>query len=121
MSEPASSGAAAGALLFKLFPAAMGAALMVAVGPKTISRREIFLRGFVALGVSHLFGDLAIAFVAAQGYAWFHPGKHEAAVLGLLGCAGWGLMGGFHVIAQKFKRDPFATVKKVRSAWRDEA
>lgn len=113
MSEPASSGAA-GALLVKLFPAAIGAAVMVAVGPKTIGRREIFLRGFVALGVSHLFGDVSVAYVSSLGFEWFNQGKHEAAVLGLLGCSGWGLMGGLHVVAQKFKRDPFGTVKKFR-------
>lgn len=120
MSEPASSGAA-GALLLKLFPAAIGAAVMVAVGPKTITRREIFLRGFVALAASHLFGDISLSYVASLGWTWFDPVKHEAAVLGLIGCSGWGLMGGLHVVAQKFKRDPFGTVKKARSAWRDEA
>jgi hypothetical protein len=115
MSEPASSGAI-GALAMKLAPAAVGAAIMVAVGPKTITRREIFLRGFVALGVSYLFGDLAVSFVAGQGFAWFSHTKHEAAVLGLLGCSGWGLMGGLHVVAQHFKRDPFGTAKKIRDS-----
>jgi hypothetical protein len=113
MSEPASSGAI-GALAMKLAPAAVGAAIMVAVGPKTITRREIFLRGFVALGVSYLFGDVAVAFVANQGFAWFNHAKNEAAVLGLLGCSGWGLMGGLHFVAEKFKRDPFGTAKKIR-------
>lgn len=112
MTEPASS-SAAGALLFKLAPAALGAAIMVAVGPKTITRREIFLRAFVALAVSYLFGETALSYVASQ-IGWFRADKHEAAVLGLLGCVGWGLMGGLHVVAQKFKRDPFGTAKKLR-------
>jgi hypothetical protein len=87
---------------------------MVAVGPKTITRREIFLRGAVALGTSYLFGDVAVSFVSAQGFAWFNPGAHRDAVLGLLGCSGWGLMGGFHMVAQRFRRDPFKTVKQIR-------
>lgn len=114
MGEPTSSGAAAGALLIKLAPATIGALIMVAVGPKTITRREIFLRGFVAMATSYLFGDTALAYVGSLGVAWFKPETHQAAVLGLLGCSGWGLMGGLHVVAQKFRRDPFKTVRQVK-------
>jgi hypothetical protein len=113
MSEPASSGVA-GALLLKLAPAGVGAFIMVAVGPKTIGRREIFLRALVALGLSYLFGDAAVAYVGSLGLEWFRPADHGIGVLGLVGCSGWGLMGGANAVAQKFRRDPFGTAKKVR-------
>lgn len=119
MSEPASS-TVAGIALAKLAPAFVGAAVMVAVGPKAITRREVFLRASVAMALSYLFGDLALAYVSSLGWHWFQAEKHQAAVLGLIGAFGWGIVGGLDYIARKFKRDPFGTAGKVRRALRGE-
>lgn len=109
-------GVAAG-LLAKLAPAGVGALLMVAVGPKTITRREIFMRAFVALGATYLFGDLALDYVVSQGYHWFNPVKHAIALYGLMGCFGWSAVGGASVLAQRFRRKPLETVREVRETF----
>jgi hypothetical protein len=105
-------GVAAG-LAAKLAPAGVGALLMVAVGPKTITRREIFLRAFVALGFTYLFGDVALDYVT-QAYAWFNPAKHSVALYGLMGCLGWAAMGAAAVVLQRFMRKPLETISEVR-------
>ena len=119
MSEPASS-AVAGIALAKLAPAFVGAAVMVAVCPKTITRREIFLRAVVAMSLSYLFGDVAVAYVSSLGWGWFHAEKHNAAVLGMIGALGWGFVGGIDFVARKFKRDPFGTADRIRRAVKGE-
>jgi hypothetical protein len=115
MTEPA-SGAAVG-LAAKLFPAAIGALIMVAVGPKVISRREIFLRAFVALGLTYLFSDAAAAYVSTE-FAWFDQAKHRTALDGLMGCIGWGAMGGLSSLAQKFKKNPLQVIRDVRDSFK---
>ena len=112
MPADGASGAAAG-LAIKMAPAAVGALIMIAVGPKTIGRREIFLRAFVALGMSYLFGDVAASYVAAN-YAWFDMLKHRTALDGLIGCLGWGLMGGVSMLSQRFKKDPLKVIRDVK-------
>jgi hypothetical protein len=119
MSEPASS-TVAGIALAKLAPAFVGAAVMVAVGPKTITRREVFLRAAVGMALSYLFGDLAVSYLSSQGWQWFVAEKHQAAVLGFIGAFGWGFVGGLDYVARKFKRDPFGTAGRVRRAIRGE-
>jgi hypothetical protein len=108
----------AAGLVAKLAPAGVGALIMVAVGPKTITRREVFLRAFVALGTTYLFGDLALDYVSLT-YSWFNPVKHSVALYGLMGCVGWGAMGGLSVVVQRFKRRPLETVREVRDALKD--
>lgn len=116
MSEPA-SGVAVG-LAAKLAPATVGALIMVAVGPKQIGRREIFLRAFVALGISYLFSDAASAYIASE-FSWFDQTKHRTALDGLMGCIGWGAMGGVSALAQKFRRNPLQVVRDVIGSFKE--
>lgn len=106
MSEP--SAGAAGALLYKLLPAGIGAAIMIAVDPPD-TKRELFLRAFVAFAMSYLFGD--IVFEVARGVqylAFLNPGKpsHWNAVAGVVGAAGWFVAGGASVMLKRFRRNP---------------
>lgn len=89
-------------LAAKLAPAAVGALIAVAVGPKTITRREAFGRIFVALSCSYLFGDSLAAYVATTPYSWLD----RTALDGLIGCLGWAAMGGLHTLAQRWRRNP---------------
>lgn len=107
MTEPASSGAA-GALLYKLLPAGIGAAIMIAVDPPN-TKRELFLQAFVAFAMSYLFGD--VAFEVAKGFsllAFLDPSKpsHWNAVAGVVGAAGWFVAGGASVALKRFRRSP---------------
>jgi hypothetical protein len=122
MAEPASSGAAAaGIALSKLAPAGMAALVMVAVGPKTVTRKEIFVRALVAMALSHLFGDVAVAYVGSLGWHWFNPATHASAVYGFIGAFGWGVVGGFALLSQRFRRDPLGVATKVRKAIKGES
>ena len=113
MSEPATS-AAAGFALAKLFPAGIGAALMVAVDmPRT--RGELFARFFVAFACSHLFGDVALAIL--QQWA---PMLTARAVDGAMGALGYFLAGGVSVLAKRFRRQPLKTAGQLRRAVRGE-
>ncbi len=113
MSEPTTS-AAAGLALFKLLPAGLGAAIMVAVDmPKT--RGELFARFFVAFSCSHLFGDMVLALLQH----WV-PAASARAVDGALGALGYFLAGGVSVLAKRFKRQPLVTAGKIRRAVRGE-
>lgn len=115
MAADGASGAAAG-LALKLAPAAVGALIMIAVGPKTIGRRELFLRAFVALGLSYLFSDAAASYVASE-FAWFNPLTHRTALDGLIGCIGWGAMGGLSALAQRFRKNPLQVIRDVKDTF----
>lgn len=95
------------AVAAKLAPAALGAAIAVAVGPKTITRREAFARMFVALSCSYLFGDALAIYVETTPYAWLD----RTALDGLIGCFGWAAMGGLSALAQRFSRRPQETLR----------
>lgn len=109
----------AAGLAAKLWPAALGAAVMVAVGPAQITRREMFMRAFVALSMSYLFSDFVCSYALVYGPAWFDVAKHRTALDGLIGAFGWSAAGGAAVIAQRFKRRPLETVREVRDAIKD--
>lgn len=113
MSEPTSS-AAAGLALFKLAPAGLGAAIMVAVDmPRT--RGEFFARFFVAFACCYLFGDFALALLQQ----WV-PHLSARVVDSTLGALGYFLAGGISVLAKRFKRQPLETAGKIRKAVRGE-
>lgn len=120
MSEPASSGVA-GALLYKLLPAGLGAAIMVCVDPPR-SKRDLFARAFVAFAMSYLFGDVAFEITRSfSSFAFLDPNKasHVNAVGGVVGAAGWFVAGGVAVLLKRFRRDPLKTVDSVteRPPW----
>jgi hypothetical protein len=115
MSEPASS-TAAGAILVKLLPAGVGAALMVAVDPPE-SKRELFARLFVAFTCSILFGE--VVFDLLHSLAWFafldaHRRAHLAAVDALCGALGWFVLGGLSTWLKRFRADPVQAVKDAK-------
>jgi hypothetical protein len=115
----AETGTFVAGLVAKLWPAAVGAAIAVAVGPKTITRQEAFLRIFVALGCSYLFSDALRDYLVMSGPAWFDPERHHTALDGLIGCFGWAAMGGLSLIAQRFRTRPLETVREVRDTLKD--
>jgi hypothetical protein len=113
----ADAGASVGlGLLLKMLPAGLGAAIMVAVDPPK-TRGEMLARAFVAFAFSHLFGDVAAAICAnyVPGFNAAAPG-HIRALDGALGALGWFLCGGVAVVAKRFRRDPFRTVRDLRGA-----
>lgn len=116
----AETGTFAAGLAAKLWPAAVGAAIMVAVGPAQITRREMFLRAFVALSMSYLFSDVVAAYVTAYGPAWFDIARHRTALDGLIGAFGWSAAGAAAVLAQRFRRRPLETAREIRNVLEDQ-
>lgn len=115
MADPASS-TGVGVLLAKFLPAGIGAALMVAVDPPK-DKRELFARLFVAFAASYLFGDVVFDFLRTVGWFSFldHAKRaHVVAVDGLVGAAGWSVLGGGSMLLKKFRTDPAGTVRELR-------
>jgi hypothetical protein len=114
MSVESSTGA--GVLLVKLLPAGIGALLIAAVDiPGT--KRELFLRVFVAMGSSILLGDVAMDWLhSLQSFAWLDPHKHThiAAINGIVGGLAWFVLGGATVLLKKFRADPTETLKELK-------
>lgn len=100
--------------ILKLLPAGLGAAIMVAVDPPK-TRTEMLARAFVAFAFSHLFGDVAATLAAnyIPGFDGLTDG-HRRALDGALGALGWSVCGGVAVIAKRFRRDPFRTVRNLK-------
>lgn len=118
MNEHTTSGAAVGAVLYKLLPAGLGAAIMICVDPPD-SRRELFARLFCAFAMSYLFGDVALTLL--QQVTWFafldsSNRAHTNAVDGLVGACGWFVAGAASVLLKRFKRRPLKTIKDVRGS-----
>lgn len=112
--------AAAGGILAKLLPAGIGAALMIAVDPPA-TKRELFLRLFVAFAFSYLFGDVMFDFAKSFNlFAFMDAAKraHVVAVDGIAGASGWFVVGGASQLLKKFRADPAAAVKEAREAVR---
>lgn len=115
----AETGTIAAGLVAKLWPAAVGAAIMVAVGPAQITRREMFMRAFVALSMSYLFSDAVSAYVTSLHLPWFDLAKHRTALDGLIGAFGWFAAGASAALAQRIKRRPLETAREIRDTLRD--
>lgn len=106
------------AILYKLLPAALGAAIMVAVQLPE-SKREWFLRIFVALAASAVFCDFVFSFLHSFSlFSFLDEGKkgHVAAVAGLIGASAWFVMGGAAMWLKKFRADPVAAVGEAKKA-----
>lgn len=104
------------AILYKLLPAAAGAAIMVAVQLPE-SKREWFLRIFVALATSALFCDFAFDMLHSFGlFSFLQEGKksHVAAVAGLIGATAWFLLGGAAMYLKRFRADPTGAIADAR-------
>lgn len=96
----------------KLLPPAVGAAIMIAVDMPT-TKRDWFVRIFVAFASSWLFGEVFFDFL--DSFSWFSfldPAKraHTTAVDGLLGAIGFSVASGAAVMLKKFRTKPMETV-----------
>lgn len=99
-------------LLAKFFPAAVGAALMVAVDPPK-TKRDLFARAFVAFCASYLFGDILFDFLQTFNlFTFLNDAKrsHHTAVDGFVGAVGWFIAGGFAVMLKRFRTKPMQTI-----------
>jgi hypothetical protein len=104
------------ALLTKLLPAGIGAAIMIAVDMPS-SKRELFLRVFVAMACSIVFGEALFDYLdSTDWFAFLDPLKHmhHAAVNAVLGGAGWFVMGGAAMMLKRFRADPAAAVQAIK-------
>lgn len=104
------------ALLYKFAPGALGAFVMVMVDvPKT--RRDLFIRLFVAFVASVLLGD--VVFDGLHSFAWFafldmHKPSHVAAVNFLTGGFGWFFIGGGVMLAKRWRDNPTAAIGEAK-------
>jgi hypothetical protein len=111
MQDHLSSPEAAGWLapiLYKFLPGALGAFVMVMVDvPQT--RRDLFIRLFVAFVASVVLGD--VVFDLLHSFAWLaflddHKQSHVAAVNFLTGGFGWFVIGGGVMLAKRWRDNP---------------
>jgi hypothetical protein len=105
------------ALLYKFLPAGVGAAIMVAVDLPA-SRRELFLRVFVAMAGCYLWGGVVMDWLTTVGWlAFIDPSKreHQVAVNGALGAVGWSAVGAGSMWLKRFRMDPGAAAREVKS------
>lgn len=95
-------------LMSKFLPAAIGAALMVAVDtPKT--RKAWFVRIFVAMSCSYAFYGFAFDFL--HSLSWFSfldrtNEDHQFAIRAGLGVSGWFLLGGGVQLLERWRANP---------------
>ena len=104
------------------FGAALLGAGMMAIFRPPPTRKELFMQGCVALGVSLLFGGAVVNILA--GFDVFSINlktspmpdiiQFNAMVHGMLGAMAWGIFGGLAVLRDKFGSDPIQTVKDLK-------
>lgn len=104
------------AVLYKFAPGALGAFVMVMVDvPKT--RRDLFIRLFVAFVASVLLGD--VVFDGLHSLSWFsfldiRKPSHVAAVNFLTGGFGWFIIGGGVMFAKRFRDNPAQAIGEAK-------
>lgn len=99
-------------ILAKFFPAAVGAALMIAVDPPK-TKGQLFARAFVAFCASYLFGDILFDFLQTFNlFSFLNDAKrsHHTAVDGFVGAVGWFIAGGLAVVLKRFRTKPMETI-----------
>jgi hypothetical protein len=108
------------ALAYKFLPGALGALIMVMVDvPET--RRDLFIRLFVAFVASVILGEVVFDYLRTwSALAFLDPakGSHVAAVNFLTGGFGWFVIGGGVMFAKKFRSNPaeaIADAKRIGS------
>lgn len=108
----ASEASGVAVILAKFFPAAIGAAIMIAVDmPKT--RRDWFARIFVAFAASWLFGEVFFDFLASFSWLSFLDATkrgHTTAIDGIVGAIGFSVASGAAVFLKRFRTKPMETV-----------
>jgi hypothetical protein len=111
MNDPTQSPEAAGwiaALLYKLLPGGLGAAVMICVDPPE-SKRELFARMFVAFACSLVLGEAVFDFAHSFPlFSFLDAAKrsHTVAVDFIVGGVGWAAIGGGAMLLKKWKADP---------------
>lgn len=119
MADPTQSPEVAGwcaAVLYKLLPAGLGAALVVLVDPPE-DKKELFARFFIGLAMSGMFTEVSIDVL--HGFNWFatltvHNVWHVVAVAGVWGGIGWFVVGGLTMWLKKFRADPIPTIAETK-------
>lgn len=119
MADPTQSPEAAtwcAAILYKLLPGGLGAAVMVCVDPPQ-NKRELFARLLVAFAVSYFLGD--IVFDVLRSYSWLsalNPSKraHTVGVDFIVGGAGWFVVGAAAMFLKRLKADPAKTIEDAK-------
>lgn len=102
-------------ILAKFFPAAVGAALMIAVDPPK-TKGQLFARAFVAFAASYLFGDVLFDFLQSFNlFSFLNDGKrsHHTAVDGFVGAVGWFVAGGLAVLLKRWRTKPLQTMDEL--------
>lgn len=105
-------------LLAKFLPAALGAAIMILVDPPK-SRRDLFIRVFVAMACSILFGELVFDWLRSMSvFSWLDPFKraHVSAIDGIVGAVGFSVASGSAVWLRRFRKDPIKAIDEVKGA-----
>lgn len=96
------------AVLYKFLPGALGAAVMVLVDTPT-TRRDLFIRLFVAFVASVMLGDVVFDFLRSTSwFSFLDPSKrpHTAAIDFLTGGLGWFVIGGGVMLAKRWRENP---------------
>jgi hypothetical protein len=104
------------ALLYKLLPGGLGAAVMICVDPPE-SKRELFARLFVAFACSLVLGD--VVFDLAHSFTLFAfldatKRAHTVAVDFIVGGVGWFVIGGAAMLLKRWKADPVAAAEAAK-------
>lgn len=121
MSDPTQSPEAASwiaAILYKLLPGGLGAAVMICVDPPA-SKRELFARFFVAFACSIFLGDVAMDWLdSLSWFAFLDPAKraHQAGVDFIVGGVGWSAIGAAAMLMKKYRTDPMAAIRDGKEA-----
>jgi hypothetical protein len=96
------------ALLYKLLPGGLGAAVMICVDPPE-SKRELFARMFVAFACSVVLGEAVFDFAHSFAlFAFLDAAKrsHTVAVDFIVGGIGWAAIGGSAMLLKKWRANP---------------
>lgn len=111
MSDPMQSPEATSwlaAVLYKFLPGALGAAVMVMVDTPA-TRRDLFVRLFVAFVASVVLGEVVFDFLRSLSWLSFlDPNKrsHTSAVDFLTGGFGWFVIGGGVMFMKRWRENP---------------
>jgi hypothetical protein len=96
------------ALLYKLLPGGLGAAVVICVDPPE-SKRELFARMFVAFACSLVLGETVLDFAHSFPlFSFLDAAKrsHTVAVDFIVGGVGWAAIGGAAMLLKKWRANP---------------
>jgi hypothetical protein len=116
------------AVKLKLLTTAAAAfgALMIAATDPPATRSALFLRAFVAIGASILFGNIAVVWLDGIfhfsqfviPFANIDAIDFHVAVHGLVGALAWFVVGAVATLGHQFKESPIELFKKAKDAFK---